>query len=387
MTVKLFSGSRAVGTVLSFLLIAIGTVRAEAGAREYWISTNRMTFNLGTSNNPFNGSTQYKFDTAMNWIPAHSIIHIMPGTYQTKGLYGGYSIKTGQKLAGSGMDVTILKFPLGLRVGGSGAVMIGCNQPVTDSEVCDLTCDCNRSNRFDTYSGVELAGTHNAVRRVKVINCAHFGGNTEAWGIELSDFAPMVVKSEGNIIEQCEVSHFNYAGGGGISAITISDGSGIIRSNRVILDGGSFGLNGSWNHDVLIEGNFVEAAVSGLHGDTGGSTNVIVIHNTFKDCNAVCDFGNTFRRNLTFAFNDIVVSNTCYPKQALGFAFRDDHGGAYANILILGNRVGYSASPGSTENDFVYARNVSGLVMADNVVDSHLTNDITKCSNVNESRF
>jgi hypothetical protein len=130
----------------------------------------------------------------------------------------------------------------------------------------------------------------------------------------------------------------------------------------------------------------VEAAISGLHGDTGGSTNITVIHNTFKDCDAVCDFGNTFRRNLTFAFNDIVVSNTCYPRQALGFAFRNDHDGAYTNILIMGNHIGYSASPGSVENDFVYARNVNGLVITNNVVDPHLTNDILKCSNVRVSR-
>lgn len=369
----------------AFFLAAWFTMAGRATAREFWISTNatgnfHWLWASGKMNHPLDGSTQRNFDKNMNSLPANSIVHLSPGTYRTKGYWGGFGIKTGQKILGSGMEATVLQFPPGLHVGGSGACMIANGYPVTDVEICDLTCDCNALNHLDTYSGIVLNGTHLAVRRVKVINCAHFGGNSEAWGIELGMLG---TGSTNDVIEDCEVSHFNYAGGGGISSMCIN-GSGVMRHNRALLDGGSFGFDAPPG-DVLIEGNYVEAAVSGVHGDMAGMTNATVVKNTFKNCNAVCDLDNLHACNVTFAFNNIVVSNICYPQQALGFVFRADRGAWYSNIVIYGNRLDCSTTSESREKDFVYARKVTGLAIINNFVARDLTNDIVHCSNVSQN--
>jgi hypothetical protein len=70
----------------------------------------------GTLNDPFNGSTQARFDSMMrDKIPASSHVVLGPGVFSTNGYYEGASstygwqLKPGVKIVGSGIDVTTLK--------------------------------------------------------------------------------------------------------------------------------------------------------------------------------------------------------------------------------------------------------------------------------------
>src|ERR1700733_9139292 len=219
--------------VLAGLLTVFSAGAATAITTEFWISPyatgNFYTNGFGgTINGPLDGSSQANFDDNINSLPNNSTIHILAGTYQTHGV----SIKSYQKIIGSGIDVTILQFPPGYYVGGSGPSVIYTAPAVTNAEVCDLTCDCNSLNNSDTYSGVIINGRENAVRRVKIINCGDYGGGSEAWGISLPNFNTLDGAGNGNIIEECEVSQ--YTGGAhDLFAITIG-GGGIVRNNRVI---------------------------------------------------------------------------------------------------------------------------------------------------------
>jgi len=156
-------------------------------ANEFWISTNTATADLGTITDPYDGSTEAKFDSRMANLPPNSTMHIMAGTYQT---YGDevYYLKSGQKILGSGIDVTIFQLVSGTASGTVGTAVLDSQAACNNIEISDLTCDCNYTSGSDTYHGIALDGTQNAIRRVKVVHQAYFGGNTESFGIVLENY-------------------------------------------------------------------------------------------------------------------------------------------------------------------------------------------------------
>ena len=209
--------------VLAGALLAFSATAQIQYSNEFWISTNatgNIFPNGGTLNSPLDGSTEATFDTNMNSLPAHSLVHILAGTYQTYG-NDGWAVKTGDKIVGSGIDVTVLQLVTNTPSPYELCYVIASSYSyqvlpfVTNVEVSDLTCDCNYApgEPVTTPAGVDLDGTFNAVRRVKVIHAAFNGGTSEGWGIVLQNF--QIPSSIGNIIEECEVSQF--AGGGGMS--------------------------------------------------------------------------------------------------------------------------------------------------------------------------
>jgi hypothetical protein len=348
---------------------------------EVWIST-AATGNMyptgGTLENPLDGSTEATFDANMNRLPMNCVIHILSGTYETWGSYA-WQMQSGQKILGSGRDSTTLQFPLGTPQGTSGTIVIYSSRALTNAEIADLTLDCNWHGGGYTYSGISINGTGNIVRRVRVIHCGNtLGVNSEAWGISLNNISlPM---SQGNIIEDCEVSEFS--GGPCISAIAMSGTltnfmTGIIRDNTVILPAdptsvNAFGINGSWVSDMLVEGNYVYGAFNSVYSDTGGWTDTRIINNTFKDCIGGVAFvpGGAHLQNLTVAFNkiDLAATNNISP---VAFNFWEAD---WTNIFIFGNTVDYGIA-GSSPGYLIAASDVTGLAFEYNFVDSELANN------------
>ena len=365
---------------LTGVLFALDATAQTQYAKEFWISTN-ATGNMyptgGTLSNPLDGSTEAKFDVNMRQLPQNCVIHILAGTYQTCGCYV-WSMQTGEKILGSGRDNTILQLPYGTPQHAAGTSIIYSQGIVTNGEIADLTLDCNWQGGGYTYGGISINGTGNIVRRVRVIHCGYTQGvNTEACGIGLANISLPV--SQGNIIEDCEVSEF--AGGPAITAIGMSASptnymSGIIRNNVVILPASSsvdgFGINGNWVSDMLVEGNYVYGALHGVYADTGGWTGVRILNNTFRNCfNGVTIFPvNANLNNLTASFNKIDLAAT---NNYIGSAFNFS-GANWTNIFIFGNIIDlYNA--GSSPSLLMSADNVTGFVFEDNFVDSQLANN------------
>jgi hypothetical protein len=356
------------------------TARAETiTTNDFWICDSTNTSKLGTLENPFDGSDQAKFDTVMSNMPPNCAIHILAGAYQTWGQIN-WRVKTGQKIIGSGIDVTVLRFASNVPMATDGpGVIANDGSTVTNVVVSDLTVDCNYLGQECTHHGVGLNGTHNTIRRVKVKNLGYYPGcNTEAWGIDLNNsYLPY---SAGNVIEECEVDPL--AGGHFVSAISLNAGtntfiSGTVRNNRVFLapdpDGAQIAFNCSWATDCQVEDNYVDGADSGFVTDTGGSTNMIFTHNIFKHVYAGFVFWHYHRQNLTFAFNKISLCPTnSYFSTAFGFP----DGTTHTNITIIGNDVGWDGTPSRTAY-FLCVSNISGLTVADNSMDSSLNNYIS----------
>jgi len=364
---------------------ALETKAAEKG-NTYWVSTNTDSANLGTLDNPYICNTQTSFDDRMNSLPPNSIVHILAGKYQTGGSSSWY-VKTGQKIIGSGIDVTIVQ--LVTNAPSDDAVIA--NHFGTNVVVSDLTVDANYISGNYTYYGVVLNGTHCTIARVKAINLAYFDTsvNSESWGIIIQSYGyGSTIQSEGNLIEDCEVSQFQ---GGGISAIAFNGSptnsiSGIMRGNRVYLptsEAFSYrAFNGAWTQNWLVEDNFVHGGSVGFYGDTGNYLNVVVAHNLFENCYYGVEIGGGIRKNLTFAFNTILLNpgmNTYYHNDAFYFCIAS--GFAYTNIIISGNSVDFAGATisGMTYN-FLDANTVSGLTVGKNTVNSVLVNHFSGCN-------
>ena len=362
---------------LAGLLSALNVEAQIQYSNEFWISTN-ATGNIypsgGTLANPLDGSTPSNFNANMSSLPPYSTIHILAGTYEVSGSGANsseWSVLSGQKIIGSGIDNTILQLVPGTPQGAVIASSQWSGGIVTNVEVADLTCDCNWQGS-DAYSGVNLNGTGIIVRRVKVIHCGTT--SNEVWGISVGNGAPNgVPSSQGNIIESCEVSE--YAGGPKVTAIGVGgspgyDWHGIVRDNVVLFPVDSSvaaqGINGSFVSGAVVDGNYVYGALSGIYSDTGGWTNTVIINNTLQNCfNGVTIApANNPLKNLTIAFNkiDLVATNNY---NAIAFNF---WGGIWTNIFIFGNTVDFYNS-GSSPGWLIAAHDITGLVVENNFID------------------
>jgi hypothetical protein len=370
--------------ILAGALLAFSAVAQIQYSNEFWISTN-ATGNTypsgGTLDNPLDGSTEANFDHNMNSLPQNSTIHILPGVYQTYGgAYAeGWSPKSGDKVLGSGIDVTVIQLATNVpNIGGGTAIIYG-SFAITNCEISDLTCDGDFSPSENvTLSGIAIGGARNAVRRVKVKNLGYTAsaGYSESFGIVLGNGPGP--NSEGNIIEECEIDPL--VSGHSISGLTISGTwtnccCGIIRDNVVFLtndpSGAQLAINGSWDSSVLIEGNYVDGADVGVYGDTGGCTNMIIAHNIFKNCfQGVSYSGYGTRENITIDFNNLQLApSTTYANLAFSLWPGVATPGIMTNVVIIGNTISlFGAGPATA---FVIAAdtNVASLIFADNTID------------------
>src|SRR5262245_26577487 len=116
----------------------------------------------GTQNDPFDGSTQSKFDAVMNSIATYTCVHLAPGTFKTNGYTdstgGAWQSNTGTKIVGFAIDVTTLQLVANVSsahfFANGHAVLSGTQAVNVDYfEVSDLTIDCNHS----AFTGVAPA--------------------------------------------------------------------------------------------------------------------------------------------------------------------------------------------------------------------------------------
>lgn len=154
--------------------------------REVWIAARTDGVKgSGTETDPYDGSTAARFDALMQSIPANTTVHLGPGTFETKGSGpGGWAPKSGQKLFGSGMEVTILRL-VNATSGGYRAIHSDYPNLFTSFEAADLTVDCNLGGQtvegYDfapvACGAISMAGRHIRLRRIRAIN---FGTQTAA---------------------------------------------------------------------------------------------------------------------------------------------------------------------------------------------------------------
>ena len=139
----------------------------------------------------------HRFDEAMRSVPVYSVIHLGPGTFETRGgapdylahindwtqVHVGFVVRQGQRLLGSGIGATTVTLVLPIDgINQTTAITHFSNQLATNAdyaEVADLTVDCNALFHAAPYGifpapvtcgAVDLAGSFMSLRRVRAIN-------------------------------------------------------------------------------------------------------------------------------------------------------------------------------------------------------------------------
>lgn len=158
----------------------------------------------GTFANPFDASSNEKFDELLAAFPENSVIHLGAGEFETGGSRT-VTLKSGMTIRGQGMHATVVRL---VNIDGSGkaAVFGASDQHFERISILDLTVDCNHPGNPKlasdvAISGIELAGSYHRIERVRAINSY---GNLKS-GLECFVLAILAFDqdTEANWIKDC----------------------------------------------------------------------------------------------------------------------------------------------------------------------------------------
>ncbi len=364
--------SAAVSTIFfSFYLLSAPT--SSAASLEIWISAQPIPLGgSGTQANPYDGSSQPKFDAIMNSIrnTPNLTIHLGVGTFRSDVTADNrWAVKPGWVITGAGMNVTICQM-MGNLTGKHWDMEFfksPPNVPTDNVVVQDLTVDCNwselgptadtgaKGEKFGAIYAISLGGSNIIIQRVRHINSYGSSANAnEAFGISLG--APNSGDVSGNIIRNCraEQPQGNY--------------------------GSPFGLHG-WPWDEVhfmtnssVYGNYAAGNANGaVTGFTTGGVNGAflknckVYDNTFVDCQSI------FYQD-TGSIEGLQVANNTLTRGWLGVGLPAGAGGeptwTKTDVQITGNTINLqnrtSAYGSASYGIGIYGALASNLTISNN---------------------
>jgi hypothetical protein len=293
--------------------------RPDAGrTHEIWIAVRTEgKAGDGSERNPFDGSTQLKFDQILASLGENTAIHLGPGIFQTNIVSRKWRPLNGWKVQGAGTDLTTVQAIGDLSRGGY-FVAIGLDNGTSagarsdNVTISDLTVDCNWariSSNAPVAKGqanckmgiITLMGSNNVVERVHGKNqYGSFANGNECFGIRLAGFSDNQPVS-GNVIRFCVVDSpqgdystpFFLGGGGGIAShCEVHDCRGYGRndgnsywstSKTAMLSGG---VNIACLADSKIHDNIFVDCATIVHHDTGPAVDIEVYSNKGIRCSS-----------------------------------------------------------------------------------------------------
>jgi hypothetical protein len=271
----------------------------------------------GTASDPFDGSTEARFDAVMNSLPVNTKVHLGPGTFSTRGyadgVSGGWQPKPGMKIVGAGIDVTVLKLAA-MQTSNAQFYAIGHDlvsggqANLMDSvELSDLTIDCNVGGQGGTNvacGAVRLMGNHVRIQRVKA---RKWGANASRSCFVFSLVTGHVVGSTVTEVANCgfveciAIEPFGTAG----QVVTVfhtgaKDGheGALVEAyargpyiRECFVDCGSLpsnyevrALSMGWCKGGIVQGNHVyNSTIAGPYQDNASSRDLVVRGNYYKN--------------------------------------------------------------------------------------------------------
>ena len=382
-------------SVSQFALLTLGSAStslwaAAVSQNEFWVSAlpNSNPNPAGTIADPYDGSTQINFDSVMNNLPPNCTIHLLGGTYMTKGSGSGFAIKTGQRILGSGMDITTIQ----LTNSSSCIVLNNTDVNATGIEVSDLTLDANAQNNgtTTTFGGIVISGSRSAIRRIKVVNMSlGTDGPIEVYGIAVVGYGFLNISCDDVVIEDCVVmppiaGHESdgislFAGDGGYVSARIS-GNWIYGTNDLTFQ--AFNLCSSLN-TLLTDNHVIGAGTAsvGIYSDSGGNTNLTVVNNDFQNVVAGVALFNYAHPNLYIAENTFELAYRPGSWSA-AVSLWIDRSGSFVNEKMVGNTITAYDIAGNSFYAFL-SDGTTNLIVADNSIDSRFGWFFDGCTNVN----
>lgn len=325
----------------------------------------------------------------MDELPANFTIHLMAGTFHTRGNIG-WNANPGIKILGSGMNSTIIQFSSNTVASFGGVTwhnFITEKSQFGDSNavVRDLTLDCNyQPGILTTLNGLELFGSGNLVSHVKFLNGASFSTSQTNYA---EDFAVLITgrpsPASNNVIENCVVSGYTCNFFNNLSALAL-DGvnyDGRLSHNLIIQTGDTnyvYGL-GCIGKGFVVDGNVTSNCVIAYHSDTsGGTTNMDLVNNSFINCCAAVFIANSVNVNFTMAFNVIELGK--FTPGYAGGGLLLDGSSSFTNMVVFKNRISSRSFNPLYVPGFVCGDNVTGLIVQYNAVEYGITNRLANCS-------
>ncbi|MDX1950881.1 MAG: hypothetical protein SFY81_01785 [Verrucomicrobiota bacterium] len=353
---------------------------------EVWVSDQAIGSNAGTLANPYDASTQTKFDALMANLTqtTNMTIHFLPGTFTTAGS-GSWTLKTGNRLLGSGIGITTIKLITNAAL---GATTIKGANGGDYIEILDLTVDANGSQAAGSpsqwTSGIAIKGEHCLIKRVEFKGVAgSWSASRVSWAIHIQPYTSGGVAKptgKGSLVTECVIKDFVGDWCHGVMMI----GQGAIEKTMVVMKpyeqvGGLVSaFNGQTEQGLRISDCVTEGGTYGVFMNTGAATNLVIRGNSFlntsigislepvdyvqynNDAETVIIQDNIFELNPSTTLNNV-----------FGIASNPSDGAK--NYIIHGNIVKWtSAKTGSNGTNIVYGINlhkINGAVVYENKVD------------------
>jgi hypothetical protein len=277
-----------------------------AAAAEVWITPSATAGGVGTQSDPYRVTTGKSFYDLMSdlragvVIPTYTTIHLTAGTFVVS---NGITLKTGWKIRGAGQDTTIVQLQTNHpAVSNFKPIILGGDYyyyAKDDTEVSDLTVDCNLQNQSQQMAptAVGLSGNNSRVSKVKVINWGSTKADYEAFLIPLDNTGANGARTN-FVVSDCVIGPAaRVAHAEGTTGISIMGDGHIVgaelRNNFVAgITPGSGTGNPEFFHAFGITGNITGGRIvnnTALHlinspviyCDTGNIKNVEIANNTF----------------------------------------------------------------------------------------------------------
>jgi hypothetical protein len=336
---------------------------------EYWIAVRTDGQpGSGTEADPFDGSTQARFDALMASMPANTTIHLGPGTFQTAATHSWF-VRSGWDVEGAGMYLTTVQLVGDAStIFGAGCFLSDPNLSTDNATISNLTADSNwpelSATAPDGVGGekdfaaraVVLYGSNNLVDHVRAINSYGSAANhRELFDITLS--GSRFSDGSNDVIQFCDAelprgtygNPFALQGWRNSTPYYVITNSKVLSCTAVGVNNGlntgftSGGVNLANVKDCVIDGNTFTDCYGAAYMDTGSVDGLQVSDNTvIRGWQGVGLANSTMpKQNIQITGNNFYIQNRIPDGGSYGIVTAY---GVTTNLTIDGNTITFDPS-------------------------------------------
>ena len=324
-----FSSARFLSLFLIFAFCFLTHTQAQTLTNIYLAVRRDGIAGTGTASNPFDASTQAKYDQLLATHSKNTIFNYAPGTYQTTGWRYGARQTAGTNCQhnGAGIDQTIIQL-VGANSTTSDGVIFGTDYDITADgfEIQNLTLDCNPAGNPKFVSGLGAIGAVNTqgsnilIKGVKVINFGTSLQGIECFVVFICPGPTLAWRSFDNIqVANCVFTSPARGNKDGLTCLAIGESPGVKITNTSVVNSSFINLDSDflYSHAFYAQvctGNIVQGCEVGsyIEPNEGIVTPWLVQNNTFTDVSdgAAIAFHSYGRvQELRFINNIVVLRN------------------------------------------------------------------------------
>ena len=324
-----FSSARFISLFLISALCFLTHTQAQTLTNIYLAARNDGIAGTGTASNPFDASTQAKYDQLLATHSRNTIFNYAAGTYKTTGWLNGARQTAGTNCQhnGAGIDQTIIQL-VGANNTTADGVIFGSDYNVTADGfgIQNVTLDCNAAGNPKFFNGLGAIGAVNTqgsnilIKGVKMINFGTSLRGFECFVVLVYPSSSLNWRSFDNVqVVNCIFTSPAHGNKDGLSCVVIGQGPTVNMTNTAVVNSSFLNLESDflYSHAFYAQqctGNNVQGCEVGTYAEPSYAINTpwLVQNNTFTDVDqgATIAFHNTGRvKELRFLNNLVILRN------------------------------------------------------------------------------